>query len=97
VKCSDPQVARRRADHTLEPRLHFARGFVGERYGQDAIRSDLLASEQQGNAVRKHARFAASGTGEYQNGTVGMFDGLRLYIVESFSLQDHHPEYIRRE
>ena len=86
-----------RTDHALEARLHLAGGLVGKGHGEDAIRSNFLAPEQQCDAVREHARLAASGTGEYQNGTVGMFDGLCLYIVESFSLQDHHPEYIRRE
>ena len=72
---ADPQIARRRTDHALEPRLHFAGGLVREGDRKNAIRSDARSSEQVGDAVRKNARLAAAGTGEYQNRAIGLLDG----------------------
>ena len=89
VERSDPEIARRGTDHALEPRLHFARGLVGKGHRKDAIRSNFVLSEQQGNAVREHTRLAASGTGEYQNGTIGLPDGGSLHVVEDFRFQEH--------
>jgi hypothetical protein len=49
---SDPQITRGGADHTLQPRLHLAGGFVGERYRENPIRRDAALFQQKRDAVR---------------------------------------------
>jgi hypothetical protein len=91
MKRSHPEIARRSADHAFQPRLHFARSFVRERHGQDAIRRNVELAQQVRNAVREHARFSASGACKNQTRAIRMANGCGLYVVKGFGLQDHIP------
>ena len=82
VERPDPEVARRRPDHALEPRLHLAGRLVGERHRQDAVGEDLLLFQQVRDPVRQYTGLAGPRTREDQHGAVGMLDGRALDVIE---------------
>jgi hypothetical protein len=92
---ADPEIARRVADHLVQPVLHLAGGLVGKRHGEDVPRRDTQLFEQIGYAMREHARFARAGAGEDQTRTVSGLDGGALNIIE-LRRRDDHPLEFRR-
>ena len=96
VKRSDPNIARRRADHVLQTRLHLAGGLVREGYGENAVRSDAQFSKQVGNTVRQNARLSAAGPSEDQNRAIGLPNGGRLHVVENFGFEEHLWQFAAR-
>ena len=80
VERADAEVLRRRTYQRLEPLLHLARRLVGERHRQHVPRRDASLGEDEGDAVRDHARLAAAGTSQHQQGPLrrGHGDALRL-------------------
>jgi len=81
VERAHPQPVGGAADQLLEPRPHLAGGLVGEGQGQDALGVDAVR-DQVRDAHRQHPGLAAAGSGEDQQGTAAVGDGLALGIVE---------------
>jgi hypothetical protein len=61
--------------------LHFGRGFVGKRNGQNASRPDAVL-DQLGDAIGDDARFARAGAGQHQKRTVERVDGFALRRIQ---------------
>jgi hypothetical protein len=70
-----------RTEKLVHARLHFARGFVGERNSENIIRRDA-AGDKMRNSTRNDARLARARAGENQHRTGGGFDGLALGWIE---------------
>ena len=89
VKRSDPQVARDRADHVLQARLHLAGRLVRKGYRKNAIRRDAHLTQKLSDAVRQDSSFSTAGPGKNQNRAIGLPNGGRLHVVEDFRFQEH--------
>ena len=63
--------------------LHFARGFVGKRYRQNAGRVGLAGLQQPGNARGQHPCFATTGASQHQRAFGGPGDGGKLFGVQA--------------
>ena len=70
------------AEQPFDALAHLARGLVGERDREDLPGLRLVGVDQEGDAVREHARLAAAGAGEDQQRPLAVRDGLALGLVE---------------
>ena len=77
-------------DESFKAGLHFARGFVGEGYGEDVERRYAVAAKQISDAVGYDARFAAAGARQKQQRTVGMLHRLPLHRIQGFKEVGHY-------
>ncbi|MEZ4387525.1 MAG: hypothetical protein R3D98_08085 [Candidatus Krumholzibacteriia bacterium] len=77
VEGADPEGSAVLAHGRGHPLLHLARGLVGEGVGQDLARVHALF-QQPGDAGGEHARLAAAGAGDDEDGAVRGGDGLAL-------------------
>jgi hypothetical protein len=89
VEGADPHAARVDRQHRRQPRQHFARGLVGERDREHAMRAHLAGLDQPGDAGREHARLAAAGTGEDQGMLGRQGDGGELFGIEIVEQAGH--------
>ena len=67
----------------LDAAAHLARGLVGERHRQDAVRRHVLDLHQPGDPMRQHARLAAAGAGQHQRRRERRGHGRALRVVET--------------
>ena len=70
------------AQQPLDALAHLAGRLVGERDRQDLSGLRLVGVDQEGDAVREHARLAAAGAGEDQQRPLAVRDRLALRLVE---------------
>ena len=94
VKRAHPDVLRFAvADDFPDPLLHFARGFVRERQGQNRKRIHSTPN-QIGNPVRQHPCFPGSRPGDDHHRTVRMGGGCALRLVQF--VQEFHDTKLTR-
>ncbi len=63
---------------------HFARGFIGERDGEDGRRRHAAFGDNVRDAMRDDARFAAARAGQNQQRTFGVAHRFTLLGIEPF-------------
>ena len=80
----------RLCEQSLDAAPHLARGFVGERDGQNGPGRDSVLVDQVGDAVRDDARFAAAGAGEDQQQALDMSG--RFVLLGIQALKKVHQE-----
>ena len=82
VEGEDPDRARRRSEHALQPLAHLAGRLVGERDREDLVRLHAHGADQVRDTMRQHARLARARTRDHEHGPFGGDDGLTLGGVE---------------
>ncbi len=97
VERRDPHALGDRTDQLAHARLHLARGLVGERDGGEPERRRPLLRDQEGDAVREHARLARARTGDDHDGAIGCRRRLTLDRIEPREdrVGGDHPEIVR--
>ena len=78
VEGEDPDRARRRSEHALQPLAHLAGRLVGERDREDLVRLHAHGADQVRDTMRQHARLARARARDHEHGPFGGDDGLTL-------------------
>ena len=65
--------------------LHFLRGLVRERNGENLTGASPARFHEVRDAVREHPRLTGTGTGDHQERTAGVNDGGLLLRIEALN------------
>ncbi len=88
VKRADPHAASIYAswgmdtEQVVDTLAHFARGLVGKRHRENAVRRHTLGLHEPGDTMHEHARLTRARTCEHEHIARLRSDGLALRIVE---------------
>ena len=82
VEREDPDRARGRAEHPLEPLAHLPRRLVREGDREDLIRADLQVFDEVCDPVGEHARLPRARPGDDEQRAFRVLDGLALGLIE---------------
>ena len=87
MKCAEPRHAfDGLSDILADTLLHFARGLVRERHGEDLRRICRTGRKDMCDPRRKNPRLAGAGAREHEQGPFERFDGIALFRVQPLEI-----------